>query len=81
MLAAADSCGIRRFDDANGGMMEGEGGAALYNLLIRDGRRLSVFRAYTYPVMDRPNLTVLSRARVLRVVFEGKRVAGGRGPS
>jgi choline dehydrogenase len=76
MLAAADSCGIRRFDDANGGMMEGEGGAALHNLVIRDGRRLSVFRAYAYPVMDRPNLTVLSRARVLRVVFEGKQVAG-----
>ena len=35
-----------------------------------------VFRAYAYPVMDRPNLTVLSRARVLRVVFEGTRVAG-----
>jgi choline dehydrogenase len=76
MLTGAHSCGLRRFDDANGCMMEGEGGVALHNLLIRDGHRLSVFRAYVYPVMDRPNLTVLSRARVQRVVFEGKRVAG-----
>jgi choline dehydrogenase len=76
MLTGAHSCGLRRFDDANGCMMEGEGGVALVNLLIRDGHRLSVFRAYVYPVMDRPNLTVLSRARVLRVVFEGKRAAG-----
>ena len=76
MLTGAHSCGLRRFDDANGCMMEGEGGVALINLLIRDGHRLSVFRAYVYPVMDRPNLTVLSRARVLRVVFEGKRAAG-----
>jgi len=31
------------------------------------------FRSYVYPVMDCPNLTVLSQALVLRVVFENKR--------
>jgi hypothetical protein len=73
MVAGVGSLGIQVFDDAMSCMMEGDGGAALNNLRIRDGRRLSVFRTYVYPVMDRPNLTVLSSARVLRVVIENKR--------
>jgi choline dehydrogenase len=72
MLDGAGLFGIQRFDDANGCMMEGEGGAALTNLLVRDGRRLSLFRTYVYPLMDRPNLTVLSSALI-------RRQAGGRG--
>src|SRR6516165_4935710 len=50
----------RRFDDAMSSMMEADGGAALNNLRVRGGQRLSAFRSYVYPVMDRPNLTVLS---------------------
>lgn len=49
MLEAARSLGIPTFDDQNGKMMEGEGGAAIANVRIRDSRRLSVFRTYTYP--------------------------------
>jgi choline dehydrogenase len=76
MLEAARSLGIPTFDDHNGQMMEGEGGAALFNLCIRNGRRQSVFRTYAYPCMDRPNLTVLTGALVTRVVLEGKRAVG-----
>ena len=76
MIAAAGSLGIRIFDDHNGCMMEGNGGAALNNLRIRDGRRLSVFRTYVYPAMACPNLTVLSHALVQRVIFEKKRAVG-----
>ena len=76
MLEAVRSLGIPTFDDQNGEMMEGEGGAAITNLRIRDGRRLSVFRTYTYPYMAHPNLTVLTGALVTRVVFDGKRAAG-----
>jgi choline dehydrogenase len=76
MLEAARSVGIPTFDDHNGEMMEGDGGAALVNLCIRDGRRQSVFRAYAYPLMDRPNLTVLTGALVTRVLLDGKRAAG-----
>src|SRR5215813_2649838 len=47
MLEAAWSLGIPIFDDQNGEMMEAEGGAAITNVRIRDGRRLSVFRSYT----------------------------------
>jgi choline dehydrogenase len=76
MLEATRSLGIPTFDDQNGKMMEGEGGAAIANLRISDGRRLSVFRTYTYPCMDRDNLTVLTGALVTRVLFDGKRAAG-----
>jgi choline dehydrogenase len=76
MLEAAGSLGIPTFDDQNGEMMEGDGGAAIANLRIRDGRRLSVFRTYVYPYMDRPNLTVLTDALVTRVIFDGKRAVG-----
>jgi len=76
MLETVRSLDIPTFDDQNGKMMEGEGGAAITNLRIRDGRRLSVFRTYTYPFMDRPNLTVLTGALVTRVVFDGKRAVG-----
>jgi choline dehydrogenase len=76
MLDAARSLGIPTFDDHNGKMMEGEGGAAIANVPIRAGRRLSVFRTYTYPYMDRHNLTVLTGALVTRIVFDGKRAVG-----
>src|SRR6202043_1612860 len=71
----ARSLGIPTFDDQNGKMMEGDGGAAIANVRIRDGRRLSVFRtyAYAYPYMDRHNLTVLTGALVTRIIFDGKR--------
>ncbi len=76
MLEAARSLGIPTFDSPNGAMMEGNGGAALNDLRIRDGRRLSVFRSYTYPRMAQPNLTVLTDALVAKLTFEGAAVTG-----
>src|SRR6516165_9963129 len=76
MLEAARSLGIPTFDDQNGEMMEGNGGAAITNVRIHEGRRLSLFRTYTYPYMDRQNLTVLTRALVARVALAGKRAVG-----
>jgi choline dehydrogenase len=75
-LEAARSVGIPTFDSPNGRMMEGEGGCSIIDVLIRNGRRQSVFRAYTFPYMDRPNLTVLSQAQVTKVTFEGRRATG-----
>jgi choline dehydrogenase len=57
-------------------MMEGGGGCSSAERRIRDGRRLSVFRSYTFPYMDRPNLTVLTQAMVTRLTLEGKRATG-----
>jgi choline dehydrogenase len=48
----------------------------IIDVRLRDGKRQSIFRAYTFPYMDRPNLTVLSHALVTRVTFEGKRATG-----
>jgi len=76
MLEGARSVGIPTFESNNGRMMEGEGGASLLDLLVRDGKRRSIFRAYTYSYMDRVNLTVLSHALVTRLIFEDKRATG-----
>jgi choline dehydrogenase len=72
----ARSLGISTFENLNGRMMEGEGGWSQVELRQRDGRRLSIFRSYTFPYMDRPNLTVLTQAMVTRLIFAGKRVIG-----
>jgi choline dehydrogenase len=76
MCASARSMGIPTFENLNGRMMEGEGGCSASEFRIRDGRRLSIFRSYTYPYMDRSNLTVLTHATVTRLLLEGKRTSG-----
>ena len=75
-LKAAESLGIPTFADQNGVMQEGSGGAAITNVRIRDGRRLNVPSSYLYPVMDQPNLTVLTGAYVHRLALEGETVTG-----
>jgi choline dehydrogenase len=76
MLDAARELGIPTFDHPNGRMMEGPGGAAITDMLVRDGRRHSLYRAYAGPALDRPNLTVLTDTLVRRVVFDGHRATG-----
>src|ERR1700704_2596827 len=75
-LRAAESLGIPTFADQNGVMQEGSGGAAVTNVRIRDGRRLNVPSSYLYPVMDQPNLTVLTGAYVNRLTLEGGTITG-----
>jgi|GEM_PF-2525764 len=72
----ARSVGIPTFENPNGRMMEGGGGASISDVRVRDGKRQSIFRPYTFPYMDRPNLTVLTRALVTRLMFKGKRASG-----
>ena len=76
MVEGARSVGIPTFENHNGRMMEGDGGASLLDLILRDGKRQSVFRSYAFPYMDRPNLTVLTNALVTKLVLERKRAAG-----
>ena len=76
MLEGARSIGIPTFDSNNGRLMEGDGGASILDLRVRDGKRLSVFRTYAFPYMDRPNLTVLTQALVKKVTLKGKRATG-----
>jgi choline dehydrogenase len=76
MFDGTRSVGIPTFDSINGRMMEGPGGCSLVEFRMRDWQRLSIFRSYTFPYMDRPNLTVLTSAPVTRLIFEGRRVTG-----
>ena len=76
MLEGARSVGIPTFQNQNGLMMEGDGGASIMDLRVRDGMRQSVFRSYAFPYMDRPNLTVLCHALVTRLVMSGKQASG-----
>ena len=61
MVEGARSIAMPTFDSNNGRMMEGDGGASIIDVNVRDGKRLSVFRSYVFPCMDRPNLTVLTQ--------------------
>jgi choline dehydrogenase len=76
MLEGARSVGIPTFENHNGRMMEDGGGASIIDLRVRDGKRLSVFRTYVFPYMDRPNLTVLTHALVRKVMLDKKRATG-----
>src|ERR1700694_729404 len=75
-LAGARSVGIPTFENQNGRMMEGDGGASIMDLRVRNGYRQSVFRSYVFPYTDRPNLTVLTGALVTRVTFDHIRATG-----
>lgn len=76
MLQSARDLGIPVFDTANGEMMESDGGAAIAELRIRDGKRESVFQSYVAPISSYRNLTILTGALVSRLLFDGSRVIG-----
>ncbi|MFC0576242.1 GMC family oxidoreductase [Paraburkholderia solisilvae] len=76
MREAALASNIQNFESLNGPMMTAESGCALSEHRIRDGKRLSIYRSYVFPYMDRSNLTVLTHAVVTRLMLDGKRTAG-----
>ena len=59
--------------DFNGAVQEGAG---LYQTTTRGNRRCSTAVGYLRPAMGRANLTLVTRALVLRIVFEGRRAVG-----
>jgi len=72
-IDACDQAGIGRTADFNGPQMEGGG---YYDSTTKDGSRWSAAKGYLTPVLDRPNLTVMTDVLVERVVFDGKRATG-----
>jgi len=76
LIQAASAFGMPTPADLNAETMEGAGGAGMPNLIVRNGRRVSMAAAYIHPYMDRPNLTVLINTEVQRLVLKGKRVVG-----
>ncbi|MGC4053905.1 MAG: GMC family oxidoreductase N-terminal domain-containing protein [Paludibaculum sp.] len=75
-VEAAGTAGLPAFPNANSRMMEAARGASITDVCVREGRRQSIFRSYVYPVMDRPNLTVLPHSLVTRVLVTGKKATG-----
>ena len=70
---ATQQAGYPRTKDVNGYQQEG---FAAFDRNLHNGRRLSAAGAYLHPAMKRPNLTVTTRAMVLRVLFDGNRATG-----
>lgn len=59
--------------DFNNDVQEGVG---LYQVTQIGGERSNVARGYLTPILDRPNLTVLTDCLVSRVLMDGKRATG-----
>jgi choline dehydrogenase len=73
-LDAAAAAGFPLTDDFNGADAEGAG---WHDLSISGGQRQSTAAAYLRPVRGRrPNLTVLTDSRALRLLFAGARCTG-----
>ncbi|MEO5968873.1 MAG: choline dehydrogenase [Bdellovibrionia bacterium] len=70
---SAQEAGYPLTEDVNGFRQEG---FATFDRNISKGRRLSSARAYLHPVKKRPNLDVICRAMVTRILFEGKTAKG-----
>ncbi|WKG12829.1 FAD-dependent oxidoreductase [Nocardia sp. PE-7] len=72
MDATATRLGVPELDDYNGASQEG---VAVFQQSASQGRRYSTAEGYLH--QDRlPNLTVLTKARVSKVVIEGSRATG-----
>jgi choline dehydrogenase len=72
-FAAVEQAGYPLTDDVNGFRQEGFNA---FDRNIHKGRRLSAARAYLHPVLGRPNLTLITRAFVHKVVFDDTRATG-----
>ena len=72
-IAACGQAGLPFNPDFNGATQEGAGN---YQMTIKGARRNSTARAFLRPAMRRKNLTVITRAHVIRVIMEGRRAVG-----
>jgi choline dehydrogenase len=72
-MAACGEAGLAANPDFNGAEQEGAG---IYQMTIKNARRNSAARAFLRPAMKRPNLRVVTRAMVTRVIVEDGRAVG-----
>lgn len=77
-VEAAGEVQIRRNDDFNGPEQEGAGlyQVTQFHSKEENGERCSAAAAYLHPVMERENLTVITKAHATKILFEGKRAVG-----
>ncbi|WP_448216068.1 GMC family oxidoreductase [Endozoicomonas sp. 2B-B] len=72
-IKGAIEVGEKNNPDFNGADQEGVG---WYQVTQKEGQRCSSAAAYLHPVMDRPNLTVMTKSHTARVILEGKKAIG-----
>lgn len=72
-IEAGRQAGYPITEDMNGYQQEGVG---RMDMTTHRGQRWSAAKAYLYPAMERPNVTVQSGVLTLRVIFEGRRAVG-----
>ena len=72
-LDAAQQAGYALTEDYNGYAQEGFG---RMDMTVRDGTRCSAAKAYLYEARKRPNLKVIEKALVTRILFDGTRAIG-----
>ena len=72
-VAAGKEAGLPENIDFNAASQFGVG---IYNVTQDRGQRFSAFTAFVRPVLDRPNLTVLSECSVETILVSDKRVTG-----
>ena len=70
---AVQQAGFPLTDDVNGYCQEG---FARFDRNIKQGHRWSAARAYLHPVLNRPNLTLKTKAFTSRILFSGNRAMG-----
>ncbi len=74
-LRAAQAYGLPRNEDFNAESYYGVGG---YQLTLRGRWRDSAATAFLHPALQRPNLTLLTKAQVTEITFQGQRASGVR---
>ena len=72
-FTACQQAGYPITTDVNGFRQEG---FAAFDRNVFRGRRLSASRAYLYPVADRPNLRIKTRAQTTRILIDQDRAVG-----
>jgi choline dehydrogenase-like flavoprotein len=75
IIDAGEEMGIARSADPNTGDNEG---SYYFHVNQKRGRRWSAARGFLKPVLNRPNLRLVTDVQVERVLFEGKRAVGVR---
>ena len=72
-VASTEAAGVARNHDFNGAEQDGCG---FFQLTQKGGARWSTAAAYLRPVLDRPNLTVITSALTTKIAFAGRRAVG-----
>lgn len=74
-INAGKNAGLPENSDFNGQKMSGVG---IYNVTQKNGQRLSSYRAFLHPHLNRPNLTIVTDSEVCELVLNGNDVTGVR---